>query len=236
MDDDLKKHLHREIANATVKILEKVDDTYEFRGSGFFITPEGYLLTAYHCIEEIPPDDLFIETRFDGKFKAVFDAQKSLRDIQYDIAVLTVNYRPIHCLPLGMVSNQVALTDEIVAVGYPAGHKPENTQIGIYVGKISRFRTDNKIENNAIKGQGQSGGLIYHYATQRVVGLAVRHYKQDVMSDTGLATRFEPLFEKWFELKIINNKVAKAWDERLEQLQFFESSGILSELSPTDIT
>ncbi|HIE01839.1 MAG TPA: trypsin-like serine protease [Thiotrichaceae bacterium] len=214
-NDELKKHIHREIANASVKILEKVEDQYEFRGTGFFITSQGYLLSAYHCIKDAPPEDIFIETRFDGQFQAVVDKEKSLQDTQYDIAVLKVNHSPSHCLPLSTISHQHRSGDEVVGVGYPAGHKPENTQIGTYVGTISRFRTDNKIENDVIKGQGQSGGLIYHYATQRVIGLAVRDYDRDVMSDTGLATRFELLFEKWPELEIINDKVAQAWETGL---------------------
>jgi hypothetical protein len=49
-DEALKKRIHSEIANATVKIL--VAD--EFQSTGFFITPDGYALTAYQSIGEEP--------------------------------------------------------------------------------------------------------------------------------------------------------------------------------------
>jgi len=212
--EQLKKTIHRELTDASVKIFEKVGEKYEFRGTGFFITPNGYLLTAYHCVGE-SPDDIFIKTHFDGKYPAVLDQRKSLRDSEYDIAVLKIDYEPNHYLPLGMVSDE-HITDEIVAVGYPAGHKPENTQIKTFIGKISGFRTDNKIENDAIKGQGQSGGLIYHYKTHRVIGLATAGYKSEIMLNTGLATRFEPLFKKWREFKQINQIVAQAWVNRFK--------------------
>ena len=214
--EQLKKQIHHELTHASVKIFEKVGTNYEFRGTGFFITSDGYLLTAYHCVGE-SPNDIFVKTHFDGKLKAVLDQRKSLRDLEeYDIAVLKIDYQPNHYLPLGMVSDE-HITDEIVAVGYPAGHKPENTQIKIFIGKISGFRTDNKIENDAIKGQGQSGGLIYHYKTHRVIGLAVAGYKSEIMLNTGLATRFEPLFKKWHDFKQINQVVAQAWIKRLQK-------------------
>lgn len=216
MNENFKKQIHRELTGASVKIFEKVDNNYEFRGTGFFITSDGYLLTAYHCVGEAP-DDIFVKTHFDDKFQAKLDHQKSLRDSEYDIAVLKIAYRPNHYLPLGIVSNE-HITDEIVAVGYPAGHKPENSQIKTFIGRISGFRTDNKIENDAVKGQGQSGGLIYHYKTHRVIGLATAGYKSEIMLNTGLATRFEPLFEKWRELKQINQAVVKTWRTRLKKI------------------
>ncbi len=210
MTKQLKQQIHRELTDASVKIFEKVGGNYEFRGTGFFITLDGYLLTAYHCVGE-SPKDIFVETQFDGKFPALLDNSKSLRDLKYDIAVLKIEYKPNHYLPLGFVADKHK-TDELVSVGYPAGNIADNQDIGIYLGNISKFR-GNKIENDVAKGQGHSGGLVYHYETQRVVGLVTEGYK--IMLNTGLATKFEPLFKKWRELEQINQVVAKAWDEQL---------------------
>lgn len=215
-NEQFKKHIHLELTGASVKIFEQVGNNYEFRGTGFFITPDGYLLTAYHCVKDAL-DDIYVKTHFDGQFKAVLDQQNSLWDSEYDIAVLKIDYQPNHYLPLGIVTDE-HITDEIVAVGYPAGHKPENTQIKTFMGRISGFRTDNKIENDAVKGQGQSGGLVYHYKTHRVVGLATAGYKPEVILNTGLATRFEPLFRNWLELEQINRAVAERWRKRLKQI------------------
>jgi len=212
-NEEIKKKIHCELTNASVKIFEKVGKDYEFRGTGFFITPNGYLLTAYHCVGE-SPNDIFVKTHFDGKFKAVLDQRKSLRDSAYDIAVLKTDYQPNHYLPLGTVSDEHK-TDELVTTGYPAGNIKDNQELGIYFGNISRFR-GNKIENDAMKGQGHSGGLVYHYRTHRVIGLVTEGYKSDVMLNTGLATRFEPLFKKWHEFKRINQLVVQAWIKRLQ--------------------
>ncbi|MEK8021533.1 MAG: serine protease [Candidatus Parabeggiatoa sp.] len=211
-DEALKKRIHNEIANATVKIW--VAD--EFQGSGVFITPDGYVLTAYHCIGEYPPK-ITIETRFGDQFKAELDEEKSLKHPQYDIAVLKIDDQAAHYLPLGTISNQNTVGDEIVATGYLAGHN----QISFFFSQISQNSTDNKIQiPNAIKGKGQSGGPVYHYATNRVIGLATEGYKQDVIMDTGLATRFDALFKKWPKLEIINNKVVQAWEKRLLELGY----------------
>jgi len=213
LDEALKKRIHNEMANATVKILV----ANEFCGSGVFITPDGYVLTAYHCIGEYPPA-IAIETRFGDQFNAELDEAKSLKHANYDIAVLKIYEKVAHCLPLGTISTQ-NVTDDVVAMGYPAGDKPEHDKIGFFFSKISQIRADNKIQiPDAIKGRGQSGGPIYHYATKRVIGLATAGYDQEVIMDTGLATRFDALFEKWPELEIINKKVVQAWEKRLREL------------------
>jgi hypothetical protein len=204
--------VHNEIANATVKILL----ANEFQGSGVFITPD-YVLTAFHCIKDFAPD-ITIETRFGETFKAELDEAKTLKHTDYDIAVLKINEKAAHYLPLGMISRQ-NVTDDVVATGYPAGDKPGHDKIVFLFSRISQIRADNKIQiPDAIKGRGQSGGPVYHYATKRVIGLATEGYKQEVIMDAGLMTRFDPLFEKWPELEIINNKVAQTWEKRLVKL------------------
>lgn len=207
VDDEVKKLIHREIEKATVKIF--VYD--EFQGTGFFITPDGYLLTAYHCLGQYA-ENITIKTNFGKEFKAQFEEDKSSKD--FDIAVLKVDETIDISLPLGVVSKE-HVSDPIVALGYPAGHRDDNQEIGVYSGEISRFRDDYKIENNVIKGPGQSGGPIYHYPTQRIVGVAVEGYKCEVMTDTALATRIEELLKKWPELQNITSDVAKSWDEQL---------------------
>ena len=66
-----------------MKIL--VDDN--FQGTGFFITPDGYVLTAYHCIGAYFTK-IAIHSPFYGEIIAQLDADKSLKE--FDIAVLKV--------------------------------------------------------------------------------------------------------------------------------------------------
>ncbi|OQW92678.1 MAG: hypothetical protein BWK78_00960 [Thiotrichaceae bacterium IS1] len=227
---ELKQQIQRAVEKATVKIF--VDESEKPQGTGFFITGDGYLLTAYHCIraegEKYPPE-IEIQTGTGDKFKAQLDEAKSLPQKDYDIAVLKVFYHPEYYLPLGVVSDNDR-DDEVVSLGYPAVHLYESERIGTYSGKISRLPTDNKIEiTNAVQGSGHSGSALYHYASKRVIGILSEVYEPDVMTNAGLAVGFGPLFEKWLELKNVTKQVAKEWDERLKQL------GVKSP-TPTDFT
>ncbi len=209
-DEEFKKLVHRKIKNATVKIFVGG----EFRGTGFFITPDGYLLTAYHCVGEYAPD-IVVKSPFKEEFKARLEKDKSLTHRDFDIAVLKTDRKSENCLPLGRVSKHKVIDGDVIALGYPAGKIPGNEDIGTYLGNISKFR-DNKIEiPNAIKGPGQSGGPVYHYATIKVIGLVLAGYEQDEMRDTGLAVRFDSLYERWPELESINSKVFMYWKKQL---------------------
>lgn len=201
--------LHQEIKNATVKIF--LGEAYAFKGTGFFISPDGYVLTAYHCIGAFAPE-IWVETQFDGKYLAQLETDKSLLSPQYDIAVLRIlNYRPSHCIPLGLISHE-NIRDEVVAIGYP------NNRYRLYEGKIVGV-DGTELASDVIRGEGQSGGSVYHYRSQRVVGLASAIFKREVIVNEGLAVRLETLFKKWWELEEINREVGKKWDERLNRRQ-----------------
>jgi tetratricopeptide (TPR) repeat protein len=210
-----KKHTRLALEQATVKI----STSSGFKGTGFFISTDAYILTAWHCIAEIIPmpfSIISVET-IDGKsFTAQLDKDKSIQD--WDIAVLKIDYSTEYCVPLGLISDENR-GDDVIAIGYPAAYI-EDRGMGVYDGIINQLLKNSDIdvfETTAIEGQGQSGGLIYHFASQRLIGLAKEIYNDGVTQNTGLALRFEPLFEKWSDLDGINKKVALAWDEYLNK-------------------
>lgn len=203
--------LQQTLAKATVKIAIGG----QFKGTGFFITPDGYILTAFHVIGVAPPE-ITIQL-FTGEWlPAQFDAIKSLP--QQDLAVLRINARPAVCVPLGVISSQ-QVTDAVLSVGYPLGDRADNPHLGFYDGSISRLRDDGKIETDAVRGQGQSGGLLYHHANQRVIGVAVEGYKPEIMIG-GLARRLDSLLAQWAELPEITARVAQQWDRQMNWLNY----------------
>jgi Trypsin-like peptidase domain len=204
--------LQQTLAKATVKIAIGG----QFKGTGFFITPDGYILTAFHVLGNPIPDAITIQL-FTGEWlPAQFDAAKSLP--QQDLAVLKVNVHPAVCVPLGVISSQ-QVTDAVLSVGYPLGDRADNPHLGFYDGSISRLRDDGKIETDAVRGQGQSGGLLYHHANQRVIGVAVEGYKPERMI-AGLAQRLDSLLAQWAELPEITARVAQQWDKQMNWLQY----------------
>jgi Trypsin-like peptidase domain len=210
------KRIDQYIRNATVKIYVNGS----FTGTGFFISPEGYVLTAYHCVD-FEAGKIELATPFDGKVAAQLQPEKSLRD--YDLAILKTNHQPSHCIPLGKITPDL-VSDRVVTIGYPASHLALNQEVGTYKGYISRWREDGLVElSDAIKGKGQSGGSVYHYGTGRVIGVVTDRYKEGTMVDSGLATRLDRLFAKWPELLELNQASAELWDRRLQALQRAES-------------
>ncbi|WP_341734478.1 serine protease [Microcoleus sp. EPA2] len=206
------KRIEQYIRNATVKIYINGS----FTGTGFFISPEGYVLTAYHCVD-FEAGKIELATPFDGKVVAQLQPEKSLP--AYDLAILKTNHQPSHCIPLGKIT-QDRVSDGVVTIGYPASHLASNQEVGTYKGYISRWRDDDRVElSDAIKGKGQSGGSVYHYGTGRVIGVVTDRYKEGTMVDSGLTTRLDRLFAKWPELLDLNQATAELWDRRLQALQ-----------------
>jgi Trypsin-like peptidase domain len=207
------KIIEQYIKNASLQIIVNG----KFIGTGFFISHHGYVLTAYHCIGD-GSGEIQVKTPFDGLISAELERDKSLSDDDLDLAILKTDYQPSHYLPLGLV-NRDNLSDSVIAVGYPASNLPNNQEVGVYEGNISRWRDDDRVElSGVIKGKGHSGSSVYHPASGRVIGVVTCRHRESVMVDTGLATRLDKLFEKWTELGDLNQATIQVWEKRLQSL------------------
>ncbi len=209
-NSNLKTLLER----AVVKILH--GDT--FKGTGFFIAPD-YLLTAHHCLRDcLDKNQLFVKSSVYGKLPVFFDEEKSFPDPQIDIAVLKLqNGKEVSdYLPLGLLTDHHVM-DDILAVGYPA------EILSFIPGQLHGFpeHSPHQFFNNAMKAAGQSGGPVYHFATRRVVGLALSIYStpENFVRDGGLAGRFEILFKHWPELQALNQQAVERWEGRLQNIE-----------------
>jgi hypothetical protein len=227
-DKKLRNYIRQELRKATFKIITD----HGVIGTGFFISPDGYFLTAYHCVVDMlvsgknrfPLKLEFIEGRGLSFDEVYFDKDKS--DPRLDFAVLRLNHQFLFpCLPLGVLGDE-HIESRITALGFAGASKP-GRGLGFYRGNISRFMKYNPHWFEpvlAIQGEGQSGGPIYHYDTHRVVGLAVGI--QDDLVSAGVAVKFDALFEKWPALKEINGEVALSWTKRVNELSCFSRTRI----------
>ena len=242
-DKELKKRTHHEIQKATVKIFADG----EFQGTGFFITPDGYVLTGcdWWYFEHHFDHNIVIETSSGEKFAAQLDKDKSYFPHDPWNIVLKVDHHTPHCLPLGTVSEQ-HVGNEIVAIGYyhledddhqirsnfVGYHHPEDIsddhQIGTYFGRILRANhvfsiididVDDSVRMYRRRRWRWCGQLVYHYETRRVIGIGAfpPYYHPD--DEIIRVIGFEFLFERWPELEFITRKVAEDWDERLFHLR-----------------
>ncbi len=136
-------------------------------GSGFVISPEGYIVTNEHVIdvEGLVPESVRITVAFpDGKR---LDARIVGTDPITDIALLKVEpERPLHFLTFGR-SSDVLVGEWVIALGNPFGLF-EASEPSVTVGVISATGRDFKpqeghvyrdmIQTDAAINQGNSGG------------------------------------------------------------------------------
>lgn len=197
------------IQQATVKI-----EVGGKQGSGFFIAnipPRSYILTTYHCIGD-ESRDIVAKAPYCGELK--LNIKTPIRGM--DIVVLEVVQGLLseYCLPLGSLPRN-AKGNKVISVGYPAIDKAEEPSV--FVGRISNVKEKEiLLQGGVIKGEGQSGASIYHYDTNRVVGIARKISSNEEIKDER-AIKIDSLFDHWPEFEEFNSKLAKKWDERIKQ-------------------
>ena len=174
------------LEKATVKI-----STTSGKAPVFLSRP--MVISSQHCISEsiVLSTTITVETAEGKIFETVqINQEKSLQN--HDIAVFKIEHSTT-CVPLGLITESHKGQD-VIAIGYPAAYI-EGRGIGIYNGIINQLLTNiEAFETTAIEVQGQSGGLIYRIATQRLIGLPTNIYNNDVTKTTGIAVRFNTLF------------------------------------------
>lgn len=133
-------------------------------GSGFLISPEGYILTNEHVVHNATE---IIVTTTDGQQYA---AKNVGADLTYDVALLKIEGGPFEFIPLGDSENLI-IGEWVIAFGNPFGLFDINSNPTVTVGVISavgmnfmgkyqiedRIYTD-MIQTDAAINGGNSGG------------------------------------------------------------------------------
>ncbi|MCX6760816.1 MAG: trypsin-like peptidase domain-containing protein [Candidatus Nealsonbacteria bacterium] len=132
-------------------------------GSGFIVSPDGYIITSNHVVEDKTADYTII---FDPNKK--FESKVVSRDPINDIAILKVNAKNLPYLELGD-SSKIELGQTVVAVGNALGEFHDTISTGVVSG-LSRYitafsglthqaeRLRGLIQTDAAINPGNSGG------------------------------------------------------------------------------
>lgn len=152
-------------------------------GSGFIISPDGYILTNYHVIEYAYQGKYAVTvmlhdgTRYEASIVGVEDCN--------DIAVLKIDASGLDPVTFGD-SDKLSVGDDVYAVGNPLGE----LEFSMTTGRVSALdrliTTDesseaiNMFQIDAAVNSGNSGGPVYN-ANGEVVGIVTAKY-----SDTGV--------------------------------------------------
>lgn len=141
-------------------------------GSGFIISPDGYILTNHHVAGQASK---VIVTTTDGK---QYDAEIVGSDYLTDVALLKINAKNLPFLKLGN-SDDVILGEWVIALGNPFGLFDLNAKPTITVGVVSNVGVNfsyedrlykNMIQTDAAISSGNSGGPLIN-AYGEVIGI-----------------------------------------------------------------
>lgn len=132
-------------------------------GSGFIVSPDGYILTCSHVVSDPEADYTVI---VDPKHK--YQAKILARDPLVDVAVLKISGKNLPSLELAD-SNKIELGETVVAIGNPLGEFEDTLSAGIVSGlsrKITAYgglplratSLRGLIQTDAAINPGNSGG------------------------------------------------------------------------------
>jgi serine protease Do len=142
-------------------------------GSGFIVSPDGYILTSQHVVADTEADYTVIS---DPQKK--YPAKVISRDPISDIAILKINVKNIPYVELGD-SDKIELGEEVVAVGNALGEFHDTVSAGIISGMsraitaFSGFDSQTAqlrglIQTDAAINPGNSGGPLVNMDGQAI--------------------------------------------------------------------
>ena len=141
-------------------------------GTGFIITENGYVVTNYHVVEGA--SKIFVNTHDGDEFSAVLVGKDSTNDV----AVLKVEGAGLPYVTLGS-STQLAVGDQVVAIGNPLGDLTSTLTVGYVSAKDRDVTTEgttiNMIQTDAAINSGNSGGPLFNMKGE-VVGITTAKY------------------------------------------------------------
>ena len=142
-------------------------------GSGFILTPDGYILTNYHVIEGASAIKV---TLYDG---TAYDAALVGYDESNDIAVLKVDAEDLTPVVLGD-SDNLNVGDSVVAIGNPLGELTFSLTTGAVSAldrevTLSTSVTMNLIQTDCAINSGNSGGALFNLYGE-VIGITNAKY------------------------------------------------------------
>ncbi|MDI6814168.1 MAG: trypsin-like peptidase domain-containing protein [Desulfitobacteriaceae bacterium] len=138
-------------------------------GSGFFILPDGYLLTNQHVVENVKEVEVILA---DGSQQT---ATIVGTDLYADLAVLKIDSTPPAVAELGN-SDLVTPGEMVIAIGSPLGDFRNTVTLGVIsatgrsIDSGQGYQIENLIQTDAAINQGNSGGPLVNLSGQ-VIGI-----------------------------------------------------------------
>jgi len=141
-------------------------------GSGFVLTPDGYIATNYHVVENAETVKV---TMYNGD---EYEAKFIGGDEDYDLAVIKVEAEGLQAVTLGD-SDNLNVGDHVLAIGNPLGELTFSMSGGMVSSVNRAINVDgtpfNMIQTDASINSGNSGGPLFNQYGE-VVGIVSAKY------------------------------------------------------------
>ncbi|TSC55465.1 MAG: HtrA2 peptidase [Parcubacteria group bacterium Greene0416_79] len=144
-------------------VASELEDTV--RGTGFFISKDGYIATAKHVIEGLDEKNIHIQSGQNNFYTAILFA----KDDKTDLAILKVRGENFNAVELGFFDN-MTIGEDVGLIGFNPGF----TIPLVHRGNVSAKGIDNGVKVftiNSFVNKGNSGSPVFSLATGRVIGI-----------------------------------------------------------------
>jgi S1-C subfamily serine protease/DNA polymerase III delta prime subunit len=159
-------------------------------GTGFVVSPQGYLLTAYHVIDKAHK----ILVRLDFDNTSEIPAEVVGFNEELDLAVLKLADGKYPWLPLAEREFTPELGMPLIVLGYPLGDKL-GQEITFTEGVVSALRGNNAlIQISAGVTHGSSGGPVLRRSDMKVIGVIHGGVKQEFASGINFAINTQLIY------------------------------------------
>ena len=141
-------------------------------GTGFIISPDGYILSNYHVVEGA--SRLTVMTYMGDEYEARLVGFDKMNDV----SILKVEASGLDSVTIGS-SDDLIVGDQVVAIGNPLGELTSSLTVGYISAKDRTINTDgnliNMMQTDAAINPGNSGGPLFNMKGE-VVGITTAKY------------------------------------------------------------
>ena len=141
-------------------------------GTGFIISPDGYILSNYHVVEGA--NKLTVITYMGDEYEAKLIGFDKMNDV----SILKVEAQGLDPVTIGS-SDDLIVGDQVVAIGNPLGELTSSLTVGYISAKDRTINTDgsliNMMQTDAAINPGNSGGPLFNMKGE-VIGITTAKY------------------------------------------------------------
>lgn len=176
--------LRKQYASALVYIETKKDD-FVGMGSGFIISPDGYIVTCSHVTMGLDVINVRIKLMNDSHLSLCVEAKVVDNYEQEDLAILKIDGLNLPYMPIALESDEINSGDDVILLGYPFGKNLSDSihelNYSITKGIVSSLQIKDGIKRVMLDidaKSGNSGGPVIDLKRKKVIGVLLGSHIQ----------------------------------------------------------